>query len=163
MACALFGFASSLGAAKHMYILIVSRLKGVLLKMADLTYPDGLKYAESDEWIRVEDDGTAVIGITDYAQDALNDLVYVEMMDTGTTLDAGAAFGEVESVKAASEVYMPVAGEIVEVNETLEDEPEIVNDDPYGEGWLVKIKITDDSNLENLMDTAAYKEFCDNR
>jgi glycine cleavage system H protein len=130
--------------------------------MADLKYPDDLKYAESDEWIRVDGD-TATIGISDYAQDALNDLVYVEFKGAGETLDAGEAFGEVESVKAASEVYMPVAGEIIGINDELEGEPEIVNEDPYGNGWMVKIKITDASNLANLMDAAAYKEYCDNR
>jgi len=130
--------------------------------MADLKYPEDLKYAESDEWIRVEGD-TATIGISDYAQDALNDLVYVEFKDVGDKLNAGESFGEVESVKAASEVYMPVAGEIVEVNEELEGEPEIINDDPYGKGWLIKIKVTDDSNLTNLMDAAAYKAYNENR
>ena len=130
--------------------------------MADLKFPEDLKYAESDEWIRVEGD-TATIGISDYAQDALNDLVYVEFKDVGDTLDQGESFAEVESVKAASEVYMPVAGEILEVNETLEGEPEVINADPYGAGWLVKIKMADDANLANLMDAAAYKEFCDNR
>ncbi len=130
--------------------------------MADLTYPADLKYAESDEWIRVEGD-TATIGISDYAQDSLNDLVYVEFKEAGEALAAGESFGEIESVKAASEVYLPVAGEIIEVNSELEGEPEIVNEDPYGNGWMVKIKVTDASNLENLMDAAAYKEYCDNR
>lgn len=130
--------------------------------MADLKYPDDLKYAESDEWIRVEGD-TATIGISDYAQDTLNDLVYVEFKEVGDTLEQGESFGEVESVKAASEVYTPVAGEIIEVNDELEGEPEIVNQDPYGKGWMVKIRITDDSNLASLMDAAAYKEFCESR
>lgn len=130
--------------------------------MADLNFPADLKYAESDEWIRVEGD-TATIGISDYAQDSLNDLVYVEFKAVGEKLGAGEAFGEVESVKAASEVYLPVAGEIIEVNSELESEPEIVNEDPYGNGWMVKIKITDANNLENLMDATAYKEYCDNR
>lgn len=126
------------------------------------TYPADLKYAESDEWIRVEGD-TATIGISDYAQEALNDLVYAEFKEVGEAIGAGGAFGEIESVKAASEVYLPVAGEIIEVNSELEGEPEIVNEDPYGNGWMVKIKITDDSNLANLMDVDAYKEYCENR
>lgn len=130
--------------------------------MADLKIPDDLKYTENDEWIRVEGEA-ATIGITDYAQDQLNDLVYVEFKDVGESFAAGEAFGEVESVKAASEVYMPVAGEITEVNEELEGEPEIINEDPYGNGWLVKIKVTDDSRLAGLMDADAYKEYCDNR
>lgn len=126
--------------------------------MADLKYPEDLKYTESDEWIRIEGD-TATIGITDYAQDALNDIVYVELQAVGTSIDAGEAFGEIESVKAASEVLLPVAGEIVAVNEALEDAPETINSDPYGEGWLVKIKVTDDSNLADLMDAEAYKAY----
>lgn len=130
--------------------------------MADLTYPSDLKYAESDEWIRVEGD-TATIGISDYAQNSLNDLVYVEFKEAGEAIDAGEAFGEIESVKAASEVYLPVAGEVIEVNSELEGEPEIVNADPYGNGWMIKIKITDASNLEKLMDVDAYKAYCENR
>lgn len=130
--------------------------------MADLKFPDDLKYTENDEWIRVDGD-TATIGITDYAQDQLNDLVYVEFKDVGDSFAAGEAFGEVESVKAASEVYMPVAGEIIEINTELEGEPEIVNEDPYGNGWMVKVKVTDSANLETLMDTAAYKAFCESR
>lgn len=130
--------------------------------MADLTYPEDLKYAESDEWVRVEGD-TATIGISDFAQDSLNDLVYAEFKEVGETLEAGESFGEIESVKAASEVYLPIAGEIVEVNDELEGEPEIVNEDPYGNGWMVKIKVTDASNLDNLMDADAYKAYCESR
>lgn len=130
--------------------------------MADLKYPEDLKYAETDEWVRVEGD-EATIGISDYAQDALNDLVYVELKDVGETLEAGAAYGEVESVKAASEVFMPIAGEIIAVNAALEGEPEIINEDPYGRGWMIKIRVTDDSNLAKLMDSAAYQEFNENR
>lgn len=130
--------------------------------MADLKFPEDLKYTESDEWVRVTGD-TATIGISDYAQDALNDLVYAEFKDVGDTIEAGESFGEVESVKAASEVYLPIGGEIIEVNDALEGEPEIINDDPYGEGWMVKIRVTDDSNLANLMDAAAYKTYCESR
>lgn len=130
--------------------------------MATLKFPEDLKFAESDEWVRVEGD-TATIGISDFAQDSLNDLVYAEFKEVGETLEAGASFGEIESVKAASEVYMPIAGEIIEVNSELEGEPEIVNEDPYGNGWMIKVRITDDGNLANLMDAAAYKEYCDNR
>jgi len=130
--------------------------------MADLKFPADLKYAESDEWIRVEGD-TATVGISDYAQDALNDLVYVEFRAVGEKLEEGDAFGEVESVKAASEMYLPVAGEIIEVNTALESDPETINTDPYGAGWMVKIRITDASNLANLMDATAYKEYCERR
>jgi glycine cleavage system H protein len=130
--------------------------------MADLNYPADLKYAESDEWIRVVGD-TATIGISDYAQDSLNDLVYVEFKEVGESVGAGESFGEIESVKAASEVYLPVTGQITEINSELASEPEIINEDPYGNGWLVKIKITDASNLENLMDATAYRAYCENR
>lgn len=130
--------------------------------MAELKFPDDLKYMKSDEWVRVEGD-IATFGISDYAQDALNDLVYIELQPVGETIDAGATFGEVESVKAASEVYAPIAGEIIEVNSALEEAPETVNGDPYGAGWMIKVRITDASNLENLMDVAAYREYCENR
>jgi glycine cleavage system H protein len=131
-------------------------------RMADLKFPEDLKYTESDEWIRVDGD-TATVGISDYAQDALNDLVYVEFRGVGETLALGDAFGEVESVKAASELYLPVAGEVIEVNNALEGDPETINRDPYGAGWMVKVRVTDASNLANLMDAAAYKAYCDSR
>jgi glycine cleavage system H protein len=130
--------------------------------MAELKFPADVKYAESDEWIRVDGD-TATIGISDYAQDALNDLVYVEFKAVGESLAAGEAFGEIESVKAASEVYMPVAGEIIAVNDELSSEPEMVNEDPFGNGWMVKIRISDASNLANLLDAEAYKKLCESR
>lgn len=130
--------------------------------MAEFKFPEDLKYAKSDEWVRVEGD-VATLGISDYAQDALNDLVYVELKGVGDKLEAGDVFGEVESVKAASELYTPIAGEIIEINEELEGEPEIVNGDPYGKGWMVKIRVSDTSGLEGLMDAAAYKEYCESR
>lgn len=130
--------------------------------MADYKFPEDLKYAESDEWVRVEGD-VATLGITDYAQDQLNDIVYVEFKETGETLESGGAFGEVESVKAASEVYTPVPGEVIEVNTALEDDPEIINSDPFGEGWMVKIKMSDPAALDKLMDAAAYKAYCESR
>lgn len=130
--------------------------------MAKWKTPDDLKYAKSDEWIRVEGD-TGTIGITDYAQDALNDLVYVELRDVGDTLAKGEAFGEVESVKAASELYMMVGGEVIEINGDLQGEPDIVNGDPYGRGWMIKVRITDPSGLDELMDAAAYASYCEDR
>lgn len=123
--------------------------------------PEDLKYAESDEWIRVEN-GEAVIGISDYAQDHLSDVVYVELPEVGDTFDAGEAFGVVESVKAAADLNMPVAGEVIEVNEALEGEPEQINEDPYG-AWIVRIKITDDSALDSLYDAAGYVDYSDSR
>ena len=130
--------------------------------MGEWRTPAALKYAETDEWFAVHDD-VVTIGITDYAQDQLNDIVYVEFRDAGDGLDAGDSFGEVESVKAASELYSAVAGEIVEVNAALEDAPETVNADPFGEGWMVKIKTTNLSPLAGLMDAAAYDAYCDSR
>lgn len=130
--------------------------------MAELKYPADLKYAKSDEWVRLEGD-IATLGVSDYAQDALNDLVYVEFKPVGTTLAAGDPVGEVESVKAASSIYSPVAGEIVEVNIALESTPETVNSDPYGAGWMVKIKVSDPAPLNDLMDADAYKAYCESR
>jgi glycine cleavage system H protein len=130
--------------------------------MAALKYPADLKYAKSDEWVRVEGD-TATIGISDYAQDALNDLVYVEFKGVGTSIAVGDSVADVESVKAASSIYSPIAGEITEVNTELESTPETVNSDPYGKGWLVKLKVSDASGLDGLMDAEAYKEYCESR
>jgi len=130
--------------------------------MADWNTPADLKYTESDEWFAVDGD-VVTIGITDYAQDQLNDIVYVEFRDPGDSLDPGDSFGEVESVKAASELYSVVAGEIIAVNSDLEDEPEIVNADPYGDGWMVKIRAADLSSLDSLMDAAAYAAYCASR
>jgi len=111
-----------------------------------LSIPDDLQYTKSHEWVRIED-GTATIGITDHAQDELGDVVFVELPDEGATFDAGESFGTVESVKAVSDLYTPVGGEVVEVNSTLEDVPEKINDDPYGEGWIVKLRTTDEADL----------------
>ena len=124
--------------------------------------PAELKYAESDEWFAVDGD-VVTIGITDYAQDQLNDIVYVEFQDEGDSLNAGDSFGEVESVKAASELYSAVAGEIIAINAALENEPEIINADPFGAGWMVKIRVADPSGLDGLMDASAYDAYCDSR
>ena len=128
--------------------------------MADFNTPDNLQYQDSDEWLLVDgDNGT--IGITDYAQDALNDIVFIELPEVGETFSKGDAFGTVESVKAAADLKMPVDGEIVEVNESLEETPETINGEPYGEGWIIKIKIT--GAVEDLMDAAAYTEYIASR
>ena len=116
------------------------------------------KYSEEHEWIRVED-GEGVIGITDYAQDQLSDVVYVELPEVGDTFEQGDIFATVESVKAASDVYMPVGGEILAINEDLEDSPELVNQDPFGAAWLVRIAISDATELDDLMDAEAYQAF----
>jgi glycine cleavage system H protein len=111
-----------------------------------LSVPEDLQYTKSHEWVRIED-GTATIGITDHAQDELGDVVFVELPDEGATFDAGESFGTVESVKAVSDLYAPVGGEVVEVNSALEDAPEKINEDPYGEGWIVKLRTSDKADL----------------
>lgn len=119
----------------------------------------GLFYSQDHEWVRVEGD-KAYIGITDYAQHALGEIVYVELPSAGDELNAGDVFSVIESVKAASDSYLPVAGKVLEVNETLSDSPQLVNEDPYG-SWIVMIEITDKAGLEDLMSEQEYKEFCD--
>jgi glycine cleavage system H protein len=118
---------------------------------------DTLKYSEDHEWIRVEGD-VATVGITDFAQGELGDIVYVDVETEGETLDKGEVFGSVEAVKTVSDLFMPVSGEIIEFNEELESEPESVNSDPYENGWMIKIKLSNPSELDSLLDAAAYKE-----
>ena len=117
--------------------------------------PDDLHYTESHEWIRIEGD-TAVVGITDYAQDALTDVVWVELAEVGAKVGAMEPCASVESVKSVSEIYAPVAGEIVESNEALEDFPESINQDPYGDGWIFTLSMEDTSQVEGLLDAATY-------
>jgi glycine cleavage system H protein len=119
--------------------------------------PDDLYYTDDHEWLRL-DDGTATVGITDFAQSELGDIVFVEMEPEGTTLSQDDVFGTVEAVKTVSELYMPVSGTITAVNDELELSPEVVNDDPYGDGWMVEIELEDESELEDLMDADAYAE-----
>jgi glycine cleavage system H protein len=120
-----------------------------------LSVPEELQYTKSHEWVRTEGD-TAAIGITDHAQDELGDVVFVELPEVGTTFDAGDSFGTVESVKAVSDLYTPVGGEVVEVNETLNDQPEKINEDPYGEGWIVKLSTSGEGDLLSASD---YEQF----
>lgn len=120
-----------------------------------------LKYVASHEWIRDEGDGTVTIGITDHAQDLLGDVVFVELPEVGAEVSAGDDTGVVESVKAASDVYAPVSGEVVEVNAQLEDSPELVNSDPYGDGWFFRVKLSDPSELNDMLDADAYNELCE--
>ncbi len=120
--------------------------------------PADLKYIETHQWVRVADDGIATVGITDFAQEQLGDVVFVGVPDVGTTVNGGEEAGVAESVKSASDVFSPVTGEVIEVNEALEDEPEKVNDDPYGDGWLFKVRLADKGELDGLMDPAAYAE-----
>lgn len=121
----------------------------------------GLKYTNDDEWVQIEGD-EALVGITDYAQDALSDIVFLELPAVGDSFDAGTDFGVVESVKAASDLLMPVDGEVIAVNEALLDTPEELNTNPYG-SWLIRIKMSDPSQLDNLMDAAAYETYCAER
>lgn len=124
--------------------------------------PSELKYLSSHEWVRVEDDGeTAVIGITDHAQELLGDVVFVELPEVGSDLAAGDEAGVVESVKAASDIYSPVSGEVIAVNEALEDAPETVNSEPYDDGWFFKVKLSDSSELNELLDADAYADVCE--
>jgi glycine cleavage system H protein len=119
--------------------------------------PADLKYTEDHEWVRVEGD-TVVVGITDFAQGELGDVVFVEIETEGEELDKGETFGTVEAVKTVSDLFMPVGGEVAEVNEELADEPELVNKDPYGKGWMVKIKVADSSELDDLMSADDYQK-----
>lgn len=130
--------------------------------MADLKFPDDLFYTESDEWIRIEGD-VVTLGISDFAQDSLNDIVYVELPEVDGDLDEGDSFGSVESVKAASDLYTPVGGTVIEINNSLEDEPELINADPYGQGWMVRIKVSSDVDTSGLMDSGAYASYCEDR
>jgi glycine cleavage system H protein len=125
--------------------------------------PENLLYAKTHEWTRIEEAGgakTAVVGLTDFALELLTDLVYINLPEVGRVVDAEEPMGEVESVKAVSDIFSPVSGEIVEVNEAVVDNLDMLSDDPFGDGWLVKVKITDDAGLANLMDAAAYEKQC---
>ena len=122
--------------------------------------PGELKYAKSHEWARLEEDGTVTVGISDHAQDALGDVVFVELPEEGAELAAGAEAGVVESVKAASDIYAPVGGTVIAVNGELEETPETVNSDPYNDGWFFKLKPTDSGELAQLLDAEAYQQHC---
>jgi len=122
-----------------------------------MNFPSHLKYTKDHEWIQLNEDGTATIGITDFAQSELGDIVYVEVNTVGQTLEAEAVFGTVEAVKTVSDLFLPVSGKILEVNGTLNDQPEQVNQDPYGSGWMVKIQVNNPADIAQLMDAAAYE------
>lgn len=120
--------------------------------------PSDLRYAKSHEWLKPAGDGTALVGITDYAQNSLGDITYVQLPKVGTVFTAGQTFGVVESVKAASDLYLPVAGTVIEVNTALDAAPETVNQAPYGGGWILKLKLADPAAAETLFDAAAYEK-----
>jgi len=123
-----------------------------------MEFPEEVKYTEEHEWVMVEGD-VVTIGITDFAQDQLGDVVFVELPEVGEQLQSGKPFGVVESVKAVSDVYAPVTGEVVEVNDNLPEDPEMINNSPYDEGWMLKIKLSDPTQLDELMDVDAYQAF----
>jgi glycine cleavage system H protein len=123
-----------------------------------MNVPEDLLYTEEHEWIFIEED-TATVGITDFAQQELGDVVYVELPEEGQTFDAGASFGSVESVKAVSEIYSPLSGSVVEINELLADSPEIVNEDPYGDGWMIRFQITNSKEVGELLLASDYREY----
>ena len=123
--------------------------------------PLELGYATTHEWAKQDEEGLIVIGISDHAQDALGDIVYVELPEIGQQIVVGEEAGVVESVKAASDIYAPVSGAVAEINEALEDSPETVNQDPYGDGWFFKLKVTDERELDDLLDAEAYQELCE--
>jgi len=126
--------------------------------MSELEYPQDLRYTAEHEWVRVRPDGAVRIGITSFAQDALGDVVYVSLPAVGSSVEAGDSCGEVESTKSVSDIYAPLSGEIVAVNETLDSAPELVNTDPYGEGWMYEVKPAEAGAADSLLDLAAYRD-----
>ncbi|MHB8187315.1 MAG: glycine cleavage system protein GcvH [Dermatophilaceae bacterium] len=125
--------------------------------MSELEYPQDLRYTAEHEWVRAGSDGVVRVGITAYAQDALGDVVYVSLPAVGDSVSAGDSCGEVESTKSVSDLYAPLSGEVVAVNEALESAPQLVNSDPYGQGWMYDVKLTDAGSLESLLDLEAYR------
>ena len=126
-----------------------------------MNFPNDVKYTKEHEWVRIEGD-VAYVGITDYAQEQLGDIVFVDIQTVGETLAADEVFGTIEVVKTISDLFLPVAGEVLEQNEALEEQPEVVNKDPYGEGWLIKIKPAADADFDSLLDAEAYKALINN-
>jgi glycine cleavage system H protein len=122
-----------------------------------MNFPADLRYTREHEWIKMIDDTTALVGITDFAQGELGDIVYVEIETQGEDVEENGIFGTIEAVKTVSDLFSPVAGKVIEVNPALENSPELVNNDPYGEGWLIKLEVTNPADLENLLDVDAYK------
>ncbi|MFD1140615.1 glycine cleavage system protein GcvH [Larkinella insperata] len=122
-----------------------------------MNFPEELKYTQDHEWIRIEGD-TAVVGITDFAQSELGDIVFVEVTSVGQSLPKGDIFGSIEAVKTVSDLFLPVAGEVLEINPEVEKSPELVNDDPYGRGWIIRLKLTDSAETDELLSAGAYKE-----
>ncbi len=139
------------------YPILMWKYKIKTLKIKAMNFPEDLKYTKEHEWIRVEGD-TAVVGITDYAQSELGDIVYVEVPNVGETLSQGDTLGTIEAVKTVADIYMPVDGEVLEMNSELENAPELVNQDPYGKGWIAKIKVLKPEQLNDLLTAEQYKQ-----
>lgn len=123
-----------------------------------MNFPEDLRYTEEHEWVRLGEDGIATVGITDFAQGELGDIVYIEIETEGEDLDANEVFGSIEAVKTVSDLFLPIAGTVTEINDKLEDAPETVNDDPYGDGWLIKMQVSDVADIETLLTVEAYKK-----
>lgn len=123
-----------------------------------MNIPDDLRYASSHEWVRIDDDGIATVGISDHAQEELTDLVYLELPEVGREVEAGEEIAVVESVKSASDIYSPIGGEVVEVNTKAEESPATINADPYGDGWLFRLKVSDATQLDDLLDANGYQD-----
>jgi glycine cleavage system H protein len=132
------------------------------VELAEYEIPNDLRYSDDDEWVRKDDDSVS-IGITDYAQEQLGDIVFIELPEVGSTIDKGEPFGVIESVKAVSDLCAPISGVVAEVNETLMDRPEIMNEDCYGEGWILLVDGTDNEEYESLLDPSAYRKHVDER
>jgi glycine cleavage system H protein len=137
------------------------REAGRAAKEEQMEYPKGLRYSREHEWVMVEGDDTGVIGISDFAQAELGDVVYVEAPELGEKISKDDPFGAVESVKAVSDLYAPVSGTVVEVNDALPETPELINEDPYGEGWIIKVSLSDVDELDDLMNAEEYEEYCE--
>ena len=125
-----------------------------------MNIPEELKYTEEHEWVRIEDN-IAVVGITDFAQGELGDIVYLEIDTLDSQIDSNEVFGTVEAVKTVSDLFMPITGKVIEVNQSLEDKPELVNEDPYGEGWIIKVHISEESQIDGLLSPSDYKNLID--
>ena len=123
-----------------------------------MNIPENVKYSKDHEWIKIEDGNNAIVGITDYAQGELGDIVFVEVETQGEQLDKGEVFGTIEAVKTVSDLFMPASGEVIAVNEALNDSPELINSDPFGKGWLIKIQLSDIAELDSLLDATQYQE-----
>ena len=140
-----------------LFLIFIIKPERHILKKSIMNIPENLKYTKEHEWVKIEGD-TGIIGITEFAQKELGDIVFIEVETVGEALEIEESFGTIEAVKTVSDMFMPLTGEIIEFNETLESNPETVNQDPYGEGWIIKIKLSNPSEIDELLDSDTYKE-----